>query len=100
MRDDPAGHCLHEVNSYHLHLYDVHAEQPGEPPRPAIIEHHLHTWMDEHRQIHPDAKEVYAYRRLGRDFDLLGKWDTLDQAWTELGVAGEVPRISCTSERT
>jgi hypothetical protein len=94
----PSARCVRESDGYHAHVYRVVTHPASESPRPAVIEHHLHTWMAEHRETHPNAKDVSAHRRLGLDLEPLGQFDTLDEAWAALNAVGSVPAVTCNPE--
>lgn len=84
---DPKGECVKESDGYHVHTYLVH----GEIGR-FRIEHHLHAWMDEHKQLYPEVKDVDAETLR---HDLLGYWDTVEEAWVAMKVDGPIPVVSC-----
>ncbi|RSN12837.1 hypothetical protein DMB42_11710 [Nonomuraea sp. WAC 01424] len=91
----PTAHCVREPDGYHAHLYAVYIDGNAVP---ATIELSLHAWMDEHRRTHPNARDVYAYRRLGlAGIEALGKFDTVDEAWKALDVGGNIPPVACAS---
>lgn len=96
MDETPTSRCVHAPDGYHLHSYRATVAPEGAPPRPAIIELHLHTWMAEHRATFPNSRDVEAYHRLGFDTQPLGKFDTVEEAWTGLKASGEIPPVTCT----
>ena len=75
------------VHGYHVHVYDI----PGRP-RPLRIEHHMHAWMDDHKTRYPHVKDVDAHTLAHHP---LGYWDTVEEAWKALGVAGDIPAVDC-----
>lgn len=97
MAAEATAHCISEPDGYHAHLYAVSV---GDDMRPVTIELNLHDWMDEHRQAHPNARDVYAYRRLGlAGIEPLGGFDTVEEAWTALNAPASVPAVACESEK-
>jgi hypothetical protein len=82
----PTAYCDMESDGYHVHVYDI-----PNGPRRLRIEHHHHAWMDDHKRRYPHVKDVDAHER----YTPLGYWDTVEQAWKALGVAGEIPPVAC-----
>lgn len=95
MSDTPTARCVRESDGYHVHRHLITSHPAGQSPRPAVIELHLHSWMDEHRETHPNAKDVSAHRWLGLDIEPLGEYDTVEQAWKALGSSGDSPPVTC-----
>lgn len=86
MANEPTVECVHESDGYHAHVYTV-----TEGTRRIRIEHHHHEWMDDHKRLYPHVKDVDAHER----YTPLGYWDTVEEAWKALGVAGEIPPVTC-----
>ncbi|MGW0485815.1 hypothetical protein [Nonomuraea sp. NPDC003214] len=90
--------CVRESDGFHVHRYLITTHPDGEVPTPAIVDLHLHTWMEEHRREHPAARDVNAYRRQGLGLDGLGEYDTVEQAWAALAAAGDIPPVACSAQ--
>lgn len=87
----PTAKCVVASDGFHSHTYRLWHLRDGKP-RSATIEHHLHQWMDEHRQAFPDMKDVEARDSL---VNTLGHWDTVEKAWAALGVRSDMPTVEC-----
>jgi hypothetical protein len=83
--------CITEDDGHHVHEYRTTVPVAGRMTT-VRIEHHMHAWMDEHKRLYPHVKDVGANTLR---YTPLGYWDTVEQAWKALGVAGDIPSVAC-----
>ncbi|GAA4626959.1 hypothetical protein GCM10023196_037300 [Actinoallomurus vinaceus] len=86
------GECLKEADGYHAHVYRAWGSDVDGRMRRLRVELHMHDWMPEHRKLYPDTRDVDAHTPSHAP---LGRWDTVEQAWKELRVEGDIPEVSC-----
>lgn len=88
--------CKHESDGFHQHEYrSRHASGWTQ-----IVTEHLHTWTAEHLERWPDAKPVDVTTGSGyiATYELLGKYDTLAEAWAA-HCTGDIPPVECAVPR-
>ena len=85
--------CTTESDGFHAHTYPIRDTSTG---RCATITVHLHAWNDEHFKTWPDAKavDVTTLGGIWGDYDVLGKYDTLAEAWAQ-HADGDIPAVDC-----
>lgn len=85
--------CVHESDGLHQHEYRIRDTGTGQA---ATVTEHLHTWLADHLKQWPDAKPVDVAVLGGwwGGFDLLGKHDTLAEAWAAHST-GNIPAVDC-----
>jgi hypothetical protein len=59
MANEPTVKCVIEDDGYHVHDYRATAPVNGRMTT-IRIEHHFHSWMDEHKRLYPHVKDVSA----------------------------------------
>ncbi|BAL87196.1 hypothetical protein AMIS_19760 [Actinoplanes missouriensis 431] len=85
--------CVTESDGMHQHEYRIRDTRTDQA---ATITEHLHTWTAEHLERWPDAKPVDVATLGGQwgGYDLLGKYDTLAEAWAG-HATGDIPDVAC-----
>jgi hypothetical protein len=79
--------CTVESDGYHAHRYRLFLGAWTH----VTITHHLHAWNAEHFARWPDSKPADVWR--GQN--LVGKFDTLAEAWAEFAGEAEIPAVDC-----